>query len=451
MNQVCFCELYSDCVKRINYDVPYLSMDSRELFQRALKIFPKGVNSPVRFYEPYPVYFSRASGSRIFDVDGNEYLDFSMGFGANFAGYGNTEILEEIMEYLGNPLPEGVPTENEIVMGELIRNAVPSIEMMRFVNSGTESTMHAIRLARGYTGRKLILKMAGGFHGSHDYVLVEAGSGAMTFGIPSSRGIPEEVGKTVLVGKFNNVENIEDIFRRHGNDIAAVITEPVLGNMGVIPPEKDFLKFMREITTRYGSLLIFDEVITGFRFHYGAYQDLIGVRPDITTMGKIIGGGMPVGLFGGSEEIMKNISPSGNVYQSGTFSANPYTMASGIATLHFLKKSDYNPTIELARWIEDKLEPYKDLGVRVNRVYNMFTVFFSSHEVSDYESAKKCSIPMFTEFFKNLLRNGIYLSPGQFETSFIGMAHTPEEVEMAAFKMAYALEYDLNVSGNKIQ
>jgi glutamate-1-semialdehyde 2,1-aminomutase len=426
-------------------------MDSKSLFYRAQKIFPKGVNSPVRFYDPYPIYFSRASGSRIFDVEGHEYLDFSMGFGANFAGYGNSEIVEETMEYLGNPVPEGVPTENEIVMGEMIRDAVPSVEMMRFVNSGTEATMHAIRLARGCTGRKLILKMSGGFHGAHDYALVEAGSGAMTFGTPSSKGIPDEIGRTVLVGTFNDRNNIEEIFSKHGKDIAAVITEPVMGNMGVIPPEKDFLKFLREITEKYGTLLIFDEVITGFRFHYGAYQDLIGVRPDITTLGKIIGGGMPVGLFGGSEEIMKNISPSGKIYQSGTFSANPYTMASGIATLHFLKKSNYEYTIELAKWIADKLDPYKDLGVKINRVYNMFTIFFSDFPVTDYQSAKKANVGQFNQFFRNLLKNGIYLSPGQFETSFIGMAHTPEEVEMAAFKMAYSLEYDLNVSGNPIQ
>ncbi|MCI2413124.1 MAG: aminotransferase class III-fold pyridoxal phosphate-dependent enzyme, partial [Cuniculiplasma sp.] len=241
-------------------------MLSDDLFKRASRLFPGGVNSPVRFYEPYPTYFSRASGSRIFDVEGKEYLDFCMGFGVNFAGYSNTTIAEEIMYLLDNTIPEGVPTENEIELGEIIQKAVPSIEKMRFTNSGTEATMHAIRLARAFTGRKLILKMNAGFHGAHDYVLVSAGSGALNFGTPSSPGIPEEVAKTVLVGDFNNEESIRELFKLHGKDIAAVITEPVLGNLGVIGPEKGFLKFLREITEEYGALLIFDEVITGFRF-----------------------------------------------------------------------------------------------------------------------------------------------------------------------------------------
>ncbi len=424
-------------------------MLSDDLFKRASRLFPGGVNSPVRFYEPYPTYFSRASGSRIFDVEGKEYLDFCMGFGVNFAGYSNTTIAEEIMYLLDNTIPEGVPTENEIELGEIIQKAVPSIEKMRFTNSGTEATMHAIRLARAFTGRKLILKMNAGFHGAHDYVLVSAGSGALNFGTPSSPGIPEEVAKTVLVGDFNNEESIRELFKLHGKDIAAVITEPVLGNLGVIGPEKGFLKFLREITEEYGALLIFDEVITGFRFRYGAYQDMIGVKPDLTTMGKIIGGGMPVGLFGGRADIMNRISPEGNVYQSGTFSANPFTVASGLATLNFLKDKDYEYTISLATWVEDKLKSFSDMGIQVNRVYNMFTVFFNEERVWNYETALKSDRKKFMKFFNFSKKHGIYFSPGQFEASFVGMAHTPEEVEMAVFKMVYTLEFDMNEDRNE--
>ncbi len=424
-------------------------MDSDSLFRRASKLFPGGVNSPVRFYSPRPIYFSRSTGTRLFDVSGKEYLDFSMGFGAVFGGYANSDILDLAMDAFANPVPEGVVSENEIILGELIHGAVPSVEMMRFTNSGTEATMHAIRLARAYTGRNIIVKMNGGFHGAHDYALIGAGSGAATFGTPTSPGIPDEVSRTVLVGEFNHRDSIEEIFSKHGRDIAAVIVEPIMGNMGVIKPEDGFLKFLREITEKYGSLLIFDEVITGFRFRYGAYQDMVNVRPDITTMGKIIGGGMPVGLFGGREEIMKNISPSGKVYQSGTFSANPYTMATGIAALKYLRTIDYEATIRLAKWVEEKLKPYAEAGIRVNRAYNMFTPFFNTQEVKDYSSAKNSDSGRFMKFFSELLRYGIYLSPGQFETSFIGPAHTPEEVEMAAFKMVYALENELNESGHK--
>ncbi len=424
-------------------------MSSEELFKRASKLFPGGVNSPVRFYPPYPTYFSRASGSRIFDVDGKEYLDFCMGFGVNFAGYSNTTIAEEIMYLLDNTIPEGVPTENEIILGEIIQKSVPSMERMRFTSSGTEATMHAIRVARAFTGRKLILKMNAGFHGSHDYVLVNAGSGALNFGTPSSPGIPEEISGTVLVGDFNNQDSIRDLFKKHGKQIAAVITEPVLGNLGVIGPERGFLEFLREITDEYGALLIFDEVITGFRFHFGAYQDMIHIRPDLTTMGKIIGGGMPVGLFGGRGEIIDKISPSGDVYQSGTFSANPFTVASGIATLNFLKDRDYEYTIGLASWVEDKLKSFSDMGVQVNRMYNMFTIFFNDGPVIDYKSALRSDRNKFMKFFNHSRDHGIYFSPGQFEASFIGMAHTPEEVEMALFKMVYTLEFDMNENRNK--
>ncbi|MGP6220535.1 aspartate aminotransferase family protein [Caldiplasma sukawensis] len=419
-------------------------MKSEEIFNKAKNLFPSGVNSPVRYYKPYPIYFSSANGSRLFDVDGNEYLDFNTGFGAIIAGYSNSEIVEETFSYISRSVPEGVPSELEVELGQIINKAAPSIEMMRFTNSGTEATMHAIRLARGYTNRKYILKMNGGYHGAHDYLLVNAGSGAENFGVPTSAGIPKEISNTVLVGEFNHEESISEIFKKFGNEIAAVITEPVFGNMGVIPPKPGFLKFLREICDQYGALLIMDEVITGFRFKFGIYSEMEGVIPDIITLGKIIGGGMPVGLFGGRAEIMKKISPEGNIYEAGTFSGNPYTMAYGISTLNFLRRKDYDYTFKLASWIEDKLGAYSDIGLKINRFYNMFTPFFNSTNITDYSTAASSDREKFMKFFRHCIRKGIFLSPGPFEASFIGFSHTPEEVESAIFKMAYVMEYDMN-------
>ncbi len=401
-------------------------MKSEELFNEALKLFPMGVNSPVRYYSPVPVMFSQGKGSKIIDVNGNEYIDYSMGFGPMILGHANEEVALEIKSQIDNGILFGSITENEITLGKIIKNAVKSIEKMRFTNSGTEATMHAVRLARGYTGRKYILKMEGGYHGAHDYALIKSGSGTMTFGTPSSAGIPEEVSKTVLVGQYNDRSNIESIFREFGSEIAAVITEPVLGNTGVVNPEDGFLKFLREITERYSSLLIFDEVITGFRFGFKGYQDIVNIKPDLTTMGKIIGGGAPVGLFGGREDIMNKISPGGNVYEAGTFSGNPLTMSSGIATLNILKNKDYgyinNYTDKLVNGINEIIEENK-ITAGINKCYSMFQLFFNNKRVNDYNTAKLSDAVKFKKMFELLLKEGIYLPPSQFETNFISFAH----------------------------
>ncbi len=407
-------------------------MKSEDLFNEALTLFPMGVNSPVRYYSPVPVMFSQGKGSKIIDVDNNEYIDYSLGFGPMILGHANDEVASTMKKQIDKGILFGSLTENEINLGKIIKNAIKSMEKMRFTNSGTESTMHAIRLARGYTNRKYILKMEGGYHGAHDYALIKSGSGTMTFGVPSSAGIPEEVSKTVLVGQYNDKSSIENLFKEFGNEIAAVITEPVLGNIGVINPEDDFLKFLREITEKYSSLLIFDEVITGFRFDFKGYQDIINVKPDLTTLGKIIGGGAPVGAFGGREDIMNRISPEGDVYEAGTFSGNPLTMSAGIATLNILKNKDYNYIIDytdkLVKNLNNIIEENK-IKANINKCYSMFQLFFNDKKVNNYNMAKLSDANKFKKMFELLLKEGIYLPPSQFETEFISFAHTNEDLD----------------------
>ncbi len=406
-------------------------MKSEELFNEALKLFPMGVNSPVRYYSPVPVMFSQGKGSKIMDVDGNEYIDYSLGFGPMILGHANDNVISKIKDQLDKGILFGSITENEIELGKIIKNAIKSINKMRFTNSGTEATMHAIRLARGYTGKKYILKMEGGYHGSHDYALIKSGSGTMTFGVPSSAGVPEEVSKTVLVGQYNDKESIEKLFKEFGNDIAAVITEPVLGNIGVINPGNDFLKFLREITIKYSSLLIFDEVITGFRFAFKGYQDIINVIPDITTLGKIIGGGAPVGMFGGREDIMDKISPGGNVYEAGTFSGNPLTMSAGIATMNILKNKNYdyinNYADKLVNGLNEIIEENK-INANINKCYSMFQLFFNDKKVNSYNIARLSDAGKFKKMFELLLKENIYLPPSQFETEFISFAHNNDDL-----------------------
>ena len=416
-------------------------MNSIDLFNKAKDLFPGGVNSPVRYYAPNPVYFRKAIGDRIFDVDGKEYLDFNLGFGAMIAGYGNEEIISKIheMDYLSVPL--GVPSEFEIDLANEIKTAIPSIEMMRFTNSGTEATMHAIRLARAYTGKKLIIKMNAGFHGSHDYVLIGAGSGALTFGTPSSPGIPEEIGKTVLVSDYNNLADTEALFKKYKDQIAAIIVEPILGNIGLINPEDGYLKNLEKMCHDNGSLFILDEVITGFRFGYTGYQNIAGLNPDLTILGKIIGGGLPIGLFGGKRKIMEMISPSGKVYQSGTFSANPATMASGLATLNYLKTADYNYISKMTNLITNILQPYiNEHEIILNQFKSMFQIFFTGSRVYNFKSAMASDSKRFMSFFRYCLQKGVYLSPGQYETNFIGFLHSPEDVEIAATVMEGGIE-----------
>ncbi|WMT51337.1 MAG: glutamate-1-semialdehyde 2,1-aminomutase [Ferroplasma sp.] len=418
-------------------------MRSSNLFKEAMDIFPMGVNSPVRYYSPEPVMFQQARGSRAIDVNGKEYIDYSMGFGPMILGHANPEVGMKIKEQVDRGILFGSLSENEIKLGKKIKNAVKSIDMLRFTNSGTEATMHAIRVARGFTGRKYILKMEGGYHGAHDYALIKSGSGTMTFGVPSSSGVPEEVSRTVLVGQYNDTESIEKLFREYGNEIAAVITEPVLGNIGVVNPKKDFLKSLREITEKYSSLLIFDEVITGFRFAFSGYQDIIGIKPDITTMGKIIGGGAPVGMFGGRSDVMEKIAPAGNVYEAGTFSGNPLTMAAGVATLDILKTKDYSQINGYAERLEKELNSMiSEYGINavVNRCYSMFQIFFNKKNVTDYSTATQSDTAKFNKMFHGLLEKGIFFPPSQFETEFISFAHNENDFQATVDAMSAVLK-----------
>lgn len=405
-------------------------MGSKDLFQKGSSLFPMGVNSPVRYFKDYPFYVDHASGSRIYDVDGNEYIDYCLAYGPSILGHADPDVVRAVRDQAEKGLIYGAPSEAEIRLGDLIRRSSRNIEMMRFTNSGTEATMHAIRLARAYTGRNIIVKMEGGFHGAHDYSLIRSGSGTLTFGSPSSPGVPDEVARTVVVGRYNDEENIRNIFSQYGTRIAAVITEPIMGNAGVITPEPGFLEFLRDITQKNGSLLIFDEVITGYRFAFSPYQDLIGIRPDLTTMGKIIGGGMPIGLFGGSADIMKRVSPSGDVYQSGTFSGNPVTMAAGYAALKKLQGMDYasliRKTEKLMNGIDEVLTKRRIRHV-VNGYGSMFQFFFAE-SARNYDQVMKADRDLYFRIFKRLMIHGVYVPPSQFETNFVSFAHSDDDI-----------------------
>ena len=396
-------------------------MSSEELYSRASSIFPGAVNSPVRFYPPYPRFIRSGSGSRITDEDGRSYIDYCLAFGPMILGHSNRKVVESVKSQLDLGMTFGAPGRLEVELGERIRGAIPSIEMLRFTNSGTEATMHALRLAKFFTGRKMVLKVEGGFHGSHEDALTTT----------KIEDIRSPAGPATIEIPFNDTEALEAVFRKFGRNIAAFIVEPVMGNIGVVLPEKAFLVKARKLTEEYGSLLIFDEVITGFRSNYGGYQDISGIKPDLTTLGKIVGGGMPVGVFGGRADIMKNVAPSGKFYQQGTFSANPVTMAAGIAELDVLKESDYSvPTGYSARLSEYTEKTFSKIGipVRVNHVGTMFTVFFNRNKVTDYASAASSNTELFGRFFSSLLDNGVFIPKSQFEACFVSFAHSEEDV-----------------------
>lgn len=405
-------------------------MKSEKYFKMAREIFPGGVNSPVRYYDPYPVFIKKGKGSKIFDVDGNSYIDFCLAYGPLILGHSNFKVRNAVKKQVEKGWIFGAPTEEELRLGKMIREAVPYMEMMRFVSSGTEATMHAIRLARAYTNRKKIVKVFGGFHGSHDSVLVSPGSGAI--GTPSSPGIPEEISSNTLVVSYNDANEMEDVFRKNKNDIASIIVEPVLGNVGVILPKGGYLKFLREKSTENGSLLIFDEVITGFRFHYGSAGQYYKVEPDLSIFGKIVGGGFPLAVFGGRSDIMKNIAPSGKVYQAGTFSGNPVSMVAGIATLNELKKKDYNELDKkikiIGKYVND-VKFDKNFDLQFNALVSMFQIFFTPRRIENYADALKSNRDGFMKFFRNMLKNGYYFPPSQFESLFISFSHSIEDVE----------------------
>ncbi len=395
-------------------------MLSEKLFEEASKLFPGGVNSPVRYYDPFPRFIKEGKGSRIFDVDNGRYIDYCLGFGPMILGHGDHDVVKAVQEQADKGFSFGAPGESEVRLAEIIHEAVPSVEMMRFTNSGTEATMHAIRLARHFTGRNLIVKIEGGFHGSHDYALDS---------IPYNRARNTDQNITIEV-PFNDVEALSDTFHRYGKKIAALILEPVMGNIGVVKPDPEFLRVSRKLTSESGSLLIFDEVITAFRFGYKGYQDMVGIKPDLTTMGKIIGGGLPIGLFGGREEIMKNVAPRGKLYQQGTFSGNPLSMISGVATLTRLKKMDYKKPTDYAERLSKEIAKIMDdegINVTVNQAGTMFTIFFNHEPVVNYATAAGSDSGLFFRFFLEMLKNGIFVPKSQFEACFVSFAHGKEE------------------------
>jgi glutamate-1-semialdehyde 2,1-aminomutase len=406
---------------------------SEELFRRAEEIIPGGVNSPVRAFRSVggnPPFIARGEGSHIFDVDGNDYIDYVGSWGPLLLGHRHPAILSALEKALSIGTSFGAPTEQEVEMAAAICDAVPSIEMVRLVNSGTEATMAAIRVARGFTGRDLIVKFEGCYHGHVDSLLVKAGSGVATLGIADTQGVPKAFCDTTIALPYNSTEAVEDAFRTHGAHIAAVIVEPVVGNMGCVLPQAGYLEALRAITAQHGALLIFDEVMTGFRVAYGGAQQLFGIHPDLTTLGKVIGGGLPVGAYGGRKEIMRKVAPAGPVYQAGTLSGNPLAVAAGLAMLRYLKA---NP--EVYRQLETRAAAVcaaAPQGVTVNRAGSMFTFFFTSGPVTDYESAKRSDTARFGRFFRAMLERGIYLAPSQFEAAFISAAHTEEDIRRTA-------------------
>jgi len=418
---------------------------SQTLYERAKKVLPGGVNSPVRAYDPYPFFVESASGSKLFDVDGKIYVDYCMAYGAMLLGHAHPEILEAVKTQLSKGTLYGAPTELEIKFAQAINNASPCMEMMRLVNTGTEATMHAIRTARGYTGRKKIIKFDGCFHGSHDNVLVKAGSGAATFGVPNSLGIPEESTHNTIILPYNNTEALETTFKTEGNNIAAVIVEPVMGNVGLILPIKDYLNYLRKITSKHNTVLIFDEIITGFRLALGGAQEYFGVTPDMATLGKVLGGGFPLAAFGGKKEIMENISPTGKVYQAGTFSGNPVSATAGYTILELLtqNKNQIYPQLEknaadLTKTLKDQVESY-NLQAQVHNIASMYQIFFTSQEVTDYACAKHSDAAMFLAYFHELLRQGVFIPPSQYETCFVSAAHTQEDIKFTTSALDKAL------------
>jgi glutamate-1-semialdehyde 2,1-aminomutase len=407
-------------------------------FERAQKSIPGGVNSPVRAFKSVglnPVFVKKAKGATITDLDGNQYIDCLASWGPMLFGHAHEQILTAISEAAAKGTSFGAPSEYETEMAELIIKMVPSIEMVRMVSSGTEATMSAIRLARGYTGREAFVKFAGNYHGHGDSFLIKAGSGAMTLGIPNSPGITVGTAKDTLMAEYNNLASVEKLFREKGNEIAAVILEPVAGNMGVVVPTKEFLQGLRDLTTQYGALLIFDEVITGFRLAKGGAQEYFGVMPDLTTLGKIIGGGLPVGAYGGRKEIMEMMAPVGPVYQAGTLSGNPLAMAAGITMLKLVEETkDLYSELErksakLEQGIRKNLETTGVPGV-INRVGSMMTLFFTpAKQVTNLEEAMTADTSKYANYFKLALESGIYLAPSQFECLFVSYAHTDEEID----------------------
>ncbi|KQL19215.1 glutamate-1-semialdehyde 2,1-aminomutase [Cytobacillus solani] len=409
---------------------------SKALFEQAKSVIPGGVNSPVRAFslvDSPPVFITKGRGSHIFDVDGNEFIDYICSWGPLILGHAHPAVEEEIQKALRDGSSFGLSTEIEVKMAKLICEIVPSIEMVRMVNSGTEAVMSALRLARGYTRRQKIVKFQGGYHGHADAFLIKAGSGVATLGLPDSPGVPNNVTIDTITVPYNSMESIRHTFEQYGEQIAAVIVEPIAGNMGVVPPNLGFLQGLREITKQYGSLLIFDEVMTGFRVDYHGAQNLYGVDPDITCLGKIIGGGLPVGAYGGKREIMEQIAPAGPIYQAGTLSGNPLAMSAGYRTLRLLEQIEiYGELERKAARLEEGFKQNAELTsvpLKINRVGSMLSTFFTEQEVVDYETAKSSDMQVFKKYYTSMLNLGILTAPTPYEVMFISAAHSDEDIE----------------------
>lgn len=404
---------------------------------------PGGVSSPVRAFSPYPSYIQRGKGSKLYDADMNEYTDYCMAFGPLILGHAHPEVVKAVQEQAELGTLYGAPSEKEIQLAELVRRHYPSMEMLRFVNSGTEATMHAIRLARGYTGRKKIIKMEGAFHGAHDGVLVKAGSGATTHSAPNSLGVLEEVASQTLLAPYNDLEAVENLIRSNKGEVAAIILEPVIGNAGPILPKEGYLNGLRELTSKHDVLLIFDEVITGFRLSMGGAQSYYNIKPDLTVLGKVLGGGMPIGAFGASEEIMSMVSPLGKVYQAGTFSGNPMSLSAGLAALRALEKEGHEGLARKGETMRDGLSEVVDgkkLPYTVVGLGSMFQLFMTPRPVLNYQDALAADAGRFHQLFLSLLERGIYLPPSQYETNFLSTAHSDEDVRRTIQAFDEALE-----------
>lgn len=422
---------------------------SQALFSAACDLMPGGVNSPVRAFKSVgtnPIFIERAAGCRIYDVDQNEYIDYVGSWGPLILGHSHPEVIEAVIKAAEKGTSYGASCPEEIELAALITAAIPSVEKIRMVNSGTEATMSALRVARAFTGRDKVVKFAGCYHGHGDSFLVQAGSGMLTFGTPSSPGVPDSIAQHTLVAEYNDLLSVQKIFTEEGKNIAAVIVEPIAGNMGLVLPHKDFLAGLRKITDDYGSLLIFDEVITGFRTCYGGFQNFADIHPDLTTLGKVIGGGLPVGAYGGRKELMDLVAPVGEVYQAGTLAGNPLAMAAGVATLKILQSNDWYERLEVAGYImTTKLKKVFDDADRfypINHFGSMFTVFFNEQDetIEDYQAVKRSNPEEYGRFYRQLLAEGVYLPPSQFEVSFISCAHELDDIDLTIDAFARALE-----------
>lgn len=408
---------------------------SVDAYKEAIDLMPGGVNSPVRAFKSVglsPIFMKEGKGSKIIDIDGNIYIDYVLSWGPLIHGHADGRVTSKLKEVVDKGTSFGAPTLIENKLAELVIDRVPSVEMVRMVNSGTEATMSAIRLARGYTGRDIIIKFVGSYHGHGDSLLIKAGSGVATLGLPDSPGVPESIAKNTITVPYNDFDSVKVAFDEFGDRIAAVITEPVCGNMGVVPPKDNFLQKLREITTENDALLIFDEVMTGFRVDYHCAQGYYDVLPDLTCLGKVIGGGLPVGAFGGKREIMENIAPQGNIYQAGTLSGNPLAMTAGYETLSAMDEAAYVEMNKKADALEAGYRNAKEefnIPLHINRVGSMVGVFFTNEEVTNFEKAQTSNLDMFAKYYRGMIEEGVFLPPSQFEGLFLSTAHTDEDIE----------------------